>query len=514
MMSALQERSRRRAYEEAAPAAGPDATSRARAGEALDWDWSFQGFSPGAIGGREEIAAGGLAGPAGEVPYREEMEARFGQPFDDVRAHTGAEAAEAATSLRADAFAMGDEVAFADAAPSRETVAHELTHVVQQRNGAASVDADERQADAVAAGAQLPALERGGGAGEALRLKDAADASELLTAAQIQSAIAFNEKGWKEPHRAEILRVLRAGTEGDAGFSEADVLAVAQIQKNAGGKEHEVDGKIGKGTMATLLGHGLVLSAVKVKPKDVKLLFYPGEYEDIEAWKEARQDAEDANGGSLGNREYREVMRQGAPPGHGNLYVEVGGNIVDKMEARGGPPIKLQDGPDHTADPSKAGTYTLGAGKPHVTSSWPNSQIAWGAELREVGGEIQYKDRDGEWKWATGDKRQVKHEIDRKYFHEDKDTSKPVDATWRHNDFGPISFKIQGSPGLYIHTTPGDEEAFEQGTEDELTCSHGCLHVQPADRDRLITRGYLAKGVKIVIKKYAESLDLGATNRK
>src|SRR5690606_3296431 len=119
-----------------------------------------------------------------------------------------------------------------------------------------------------------------------------------------------------------------------------DVLAVAQIQKNAGGKEHEVDGKIGQGTMATLLNGGLVLSAVKVKPADVKLLFYPGEYEDIAAWKKAKKDAEDAAGGDLGEDEYRAFKH---PPGHGTIYVQVGGNVVDRMEARGGPPIKLRD---------------------------------------------------------------------------------------------------------------------------------------------------------------------------
>lgn len=508
MMSALRERSRQRQQEEetAVPAAEP--ALRLKADADLDWDWSFQGFTPGAIGGgaeREDVAREGLVGSATEVPHRAEMEERFGQSFEDVRARTGPEAEEATTSLRANAFTMGRDVAFADASPSRELVAHELTHVVQQRSGGAGgVDADEQQAEAVERGASLDAGGRAGG-GEALRL-DEEDSSEVLTKVQIKSAIAFNDNKWKDPHRAEILKVLRAGTEGDEGFTEADVLVVAQIQKNEGGKEHEIDGKIGQGTMATLLRRGMVLSAVKVKPKDVKLLFYPGEYEDVEAWKKAKKDAEGST-----EPEYRSFEH---PPGHGTIYVQVGGNIVDSMEARGGPPIKLDDFDGHTADPSKAGTYTLGEGKPHVTSAWDTSQIAWGAELREVDGQVQYLDLDGVWKWATGDKSKLKHEIERKYFHEGKDVNNPVAATYRHNDFGPISFKIKGSPGLYIHTTPQDEEASEVGTEEELSCSHGCLHVQPADRDRLITRGYLAKGVKIVIKKYAESLDLGATNRK
>ena len=506
-MAALRERSRQRASEEEAEVPAAEPALRLKADPGLDWDWSFQGFTPGAIGGgaeREDVARDGLAGGATEVPHRAEMEERFGQSFEDVRAHTGPEAEEATTSLRANAFTMGRDVAFADASPSRELVAHELTHVVQQRSGGAGgVDADEQQADAVERGASLDAGGRDGG-GEALRL-DEEDSSEILTKAQIKSAIAFNDNKWKDPHRAELLKVLR-GAEGDDSFTESDVVKVAEIQKAEGGKGAEIDGKIGGGTMAVLMRRGLVLSAVKVRPKDVKLLFYPGEYEDVAAWKKAKKDAE----GSA-EPEYRSFKH---PPGHGTIYVQVGGNIVDSMEARGGPPIRLKDFDGHTADPSKEGTYKLGPGKPHVTSAWRDSQIAWGAELREQDGEVQYKDLEGKWQWATGAKSKFKHKMEKAEFHEDGDESKALMSTWRKNDFGAISWRIEGSPGLFIHTTPPDEEAHEVGSENELTCSHGCLHVQPSDRDRLIKRGYIDKGVTIQIKGYDDWLDLGAKNRK
>jgi len=130
-------------------------------------------------GGGDGVAAGGhlyrsgagAAGPSahkamdsatggggGEVPYRAEMEAAFGQDFSGVSAHTGA--TNAMGSMNAKAAARGESVAFAESAPSKETVAHELTHVVQSRqSGGGGIDAKsvtspgdsvEKEANAVA----------------------------------------------------------------------------------------------------------------------------------------------------------------------------------------------------------------------------------------------------------------------------------------------------------------------------------------------------------------------------
>lgn len=100
-------------------------------------------------------ATGGAGGP---VPYQAEMERSFGEDFSSVQAHTGQ--AAPMKSMGAKAAASGDSVAFAEENPSRETVAHELTHVVQNRGGGEGVhakaevsspsDSSEREADAVA----------------------------------------------------------------------------------------------------------------------------------------------------------------------------------------------------------------------------------------------------------------------------------------------------------------------------------------------------------------------------
>jgi hypothetical protein len=67
------------------------------------------------------------------------MEQRFGTDFGHVRVHSGAEASAAAVSVNANAFTVGHDVVFGTGkyAPGsdvgRRLLAHELTHVVQQR---------------------------------------------------------------------------------------------------------------------------------------------------------------------------------------------------------------------------------------------------------------------------------------------------------------------------------------------------------------------------------------------
>lgn len=73
---------------------------------------------------------------------REFMEARFGHDFSRVRVHTGPTASAAARGVAAQAFTVGEHIAFGDGryAPAdtagRHLLAHELTHVLQQRTGA------------------------------------------------------------------------------------------------------------------------------------------------------------------------------------------------------------------------------------------------------------------------------------------------------------------------------------------------------------------------------------------
>ncbi|NUR24982.1 MAG: DUF4157 domain-containing protein [Catenulispora sp.] len=75
-------------------------------------------------------------------PVRGDMESRFGADFGDVRVHTGEQAAGSAASLQARAYTVGEEIVLGNGSADhtsqegRHTLAHELTHVLQQRAGA------------------------------------------------------------------------------------------------------------------------------------------------------------------------------------------------------------------------------------------------------------------------------------------------------------------------------------------------------------------------------------------
>jgi hypothetical protein len=95
------------------------------------------------------------------------MEPRFGHDFSEVRVHTDAKAAESAWATNALAYTVGKDVVFGvgQYAPTsdagRRLMAHELTHVMQQRDVSTNLpmdglrigspdDASERESDAVA----------------------------------------------------------------------------------------------------------------------------------------------------------------------------------------------------------------------------------------------------------------------------------------------------------------------------------------------------------------------------
>ena len=83
---------------------------------------------------------GGGGSPLDE-DTRTDMEGRLGADFSDVRIHTDSAASESARAVGAHAYTVGSDVVFQQGRfdPSshegRTTLAHELTHVVQQRSG-------------------------------------------------------------------------------------------------------------------------------------------------------------------------------------------------------------------------------------------------------------------------------------------------------------------------------------------------------------------------------------------
>jgi Domain of unknown function (DUF4157) len=70
-----------------------------------------------------------------------EMEGRLGHDFSDVRVHTDSRASDSAKSVNAHAYTVGSNVVFQrdkydpGSTEGKTMLAHELTHVVQQRTG-------------------------------------------------------------------------------------------------------------------------------------------------------------------------------------------------------------------------------------------------------------------------------------------------------------------------------------------------------------------------------------------
>lgn len=76
-----------------------------------------------------------------DAGIRADMEGRIGADFSDVRVHTDSAAHDSARAVGARAYTVGHDVVFQRDAfdpgshTGRLTLAHELTHVVQQRSG-------------------------------------------------------------------------------------------------------------------------------------------------------------------------------------------------------------------------------------------------------------------------------------------------------------------------------------------------------------------------------------------
>ena len=78
-----------------------------------------------------------LRGPGQPLadPVRQEMQARLGADLSQVRVHADSTARASAAEVGARAYTSGDHVVIGDGGADKHTLAHELTHVIQQRQG-------------------------------------------------------------------------------------------------------------------------------------------------------------------------------------------------------------------------------------------------------------------------------------------------------------------------------------------------------------------------------------------
>lgn len=187
------------------------------------------------------------AGQPLEAPVRQRMEASFGADFSDVRVHSGGTAAASARAVDAHAYTVGNEIVLGDGhaagSPAHErTLAHELTHVVQQRSGpvdgtptgtgisiSSPSDRFEQAAEATAAavlssGRAPDAGAAGGGSGASVQREGPEEDEDELQALAVQ-----REGPEEEEDELQALAVQR-----DEEAPEEDELQTLAVQRDPG----------------------------------------------------------------------------------------------------------------------------------------------------------------------------------------------------------------------------------------------------------------------------------------
>jgi Domain of unknown function (DUF4157) len=162
-------RTRKHRSENDRPAAAPATPAPAPVPTAGPADLLTQQRGVGNAAVVQRVAAstvdGVLRGPgtALDEPVRQEMEARLGADFSDVRVHADSTAQRSAAELGAHAYTTGHHVVLGADTVDRHVLAHELVHVIQQRTGPVAgtdlgaglrvsdpADHDEQAADRIA----------------------------------------------------------------------------------------------------------------------------------------------------------------------------------------------------------------------------------------------------------------------------------------------------------------------------------------------------------------------------
>jgi hypothetical protein len=170
-----------------------------------------------------------------------------------------------------------------------------------------------------------------------------------------------------------------------------------------------------------------------------------------------------------------------------------------------------------------------------VTRTWEYSKIAWGTPLRVVTANglrvLMYRTDLVHPRWrrvqdvvpdATIARLQALYADlygDSHIYDSDRDN---VPDRWVFNDFGPFAVRYfrdrnrdgrldngETLSGEMIHTTPQDEAQTAKGQRPLLGESHGCIHVSPRGRDKLMRAGAFQRGIELVIHEYAEGLPPG-----
>ncbi|MFF8966480.1 DUF4157 domain-containing protein [Streptomyces globisporus] len=176
-----------------------------------------------------------------EESVRTDMESRLGADFSDVRVHDDSAAKASAAEVGARAYTSGSHVVIGDGGGDRHTLAHELTHVIQQRQG------------------QVAGTDNGGG----LRVSDPSDRFERAAEANARRVMAA-------PARTDVQRAPAPSDRPAPATASASASASVTAVQRVGGDPQEMLGAgHWKGEMEAA-GHPLLPPKQKGKKQKAK----------------------------------------------------------------------------------------------------------------------------------------------------------------------------------------------------------------------------------------------------
>ncbi|MET1077919.1 MAG: L,D-transpeptidase family protein [Pseudomonas sp.] len=203
-------------------------------------------------------------------------------------------------------------------------------------------------------------------------------------------------------------------------------------------------------------------------------------------------------------------------PGQHLLVGRDQNTVKVRVEAWGGPD-KMGTDARMPEEPTWPGTYVIDSAHPYNTASWPYARIRWGTKLQDKPelNDVWHELANGKWASVSKDFGITRNNI--KALHAALYVANTVPATWVFNDFGPIAIRwfkdLNGNrrldgkeqlSGQMFHTTPINEAQHARGLTVELTASHGCIHLKPADRDQLFALGAFKPKTVFVVHEYHE----------
>jgi hypothetical protein len=205
----------------------------------------------------------GLGRPL-EPAIRQDMEQRFGYDFSHVRVHTGSAAAQSALEVNAHAYTVGHNIVFGagqfvpGTQDGRRLIAHELTHVVQQRKGIGEriqrapdgaptvpakalepLEAVAQRIARLAIGPSSTAVNLKGGPGKVISVVRNMRTGQIYvglntgTPAKVTTTIEAEIEAQKRRIAAGDVRVVHTATDAVGGHAEVNALNSAIVEEQA-----------------------------------------------------------------------------------------------------------------------------------------------------------------------------------------------------------------------------------------------------------------------------------------